>query len=376
MADRTDRRSGPLVSLPASGGIDAIGSGGELAAVGRALEPLTSALALLDSDLRIVLANPAFARMTSAASEEELRGRALASVPSSRWRGADLQSAVESQLYPPQGAAISIAATRPGEAPLSVRAHLLGTGRRGAAVVVMEIRSDEPSPETRDAIAEYERRIRALTLELSQVEERERRLLARDLHDGLSQALILASMRLGELRDRLGSDGGVQATVREIEGVVREAHDDLACLTFRLSPPPLRDGTLAEALRWVAGETGRRFGLEVDVALDADAVEPVDDEVRAELLRAARELLINVAKHSGVQQASVEVAARDGRVALTVADRGAGFEPSEVTEPRFGLVSIRQRAVELGGELRLESAPGRGTRATLALPRHRWGARP
>ena len=144
-------------------------------------------------------------------------------------------------------------------------------------------------------------------------------------------------------------------------------------LTVELSPPVLETQGLGPALEGLGRQLGERLGLEVEVSAGAHAG-PHARQLRLLLFEAVREMLLNVAKHSGVKRAQVRLS-RHGREQLkvTVSDRGGGFEPKGLAVDGwngFGLVSIRERLRYFGGHLEIDAAPGRGSRFTLVGPRH------
>jgi len=216
-----------------------------------------------------------------------------------------------------------------------------------------------------DELREARDRLRASTSEALLSEDRERRNLAVDLHDGLSQLLTLASMKLGLLRKSL--DGrGLDPGVREVEQLLTEARERSESVTFQLCPPVLHDVGLPEAAQWLADDLGRRYGL--NITLDDDGQRwPLDEVTRISLFRSLRELLINVAKHAQTSRADVRLWGEGRLMMMSVEDQGAGFD-HEVIPPGFGLFSIRQRLNHLDGDIQIDSAPDAGTRIVVVAP--------
>ncbi len=214
--------------------------------------------------------------------------------------------------------------------------------------------------------------LRALAAELAQTEQRERRRLARVLHDHVQQLLAAACLQVGWMkRDAAGER--MQATVQGVDSILREAIQACRSLAVDLSPPLLHEAGLAGALSWLGSRMREQHGLNVQVRSDSRA-EPAAEEMRFLLFEGVRELLFNVAKHAGVQEARVTlIRTRDGQARITVRDEGRGFDagllskrrPDEVT---FGLFSIRERLAHVGGRMTVESAPGQGTTVTLTAP--------
>jgi PAS domain S-box-containing protein len=210
-----------------------------------------------------------------------------------------------------------------------------------------------------------ERELRSLTRELLLVEERERRQLAQDLHDGLGQTLTLAIMRLAMLREAL--DPTQQRTAAGIESLLCEAQESSTSLSFRLSPPLLYDMGFVPAVQWLCDDIERSYGVKVELD-DDDRPKTLDDQIRAVVFRCTRELLINVAKHAGTPAARVSIRRTRDHLHVIVADDGVGFDPGKLAAGGFGVASVRERLHHVGGRLSIDSRPGAGTTAAISAP--------
>jgi signal transduction histidine kinase len=201
------------------------------------------------------------------------------------------------------------------------------------------------------------------------LEERER--LARDLHDSVTQSLYGASL-YAEAAGRALADGEVEpavANLEELRGTIQEAQAEMRLLLFELRPPLLEEQGLTGALRSRLNAVEVRAGLVT--SFEGEAAPRLPAEIEQELFRIAQEGLNNVLKHAHATRVSVRLDVSDGRIALEIADNGLGFEPSLGGGGGFGLASLQQRAERLGGTLRLDSAPGSGTRVCVEVPRRR-----
>ena len=211
-----------------------------------------------------------------------------------------------------------------------------------------------------------------LTMEVTLAEERERHMLAQDLHDDLGQVLAVAKLKLTTLEEPRGADWGSQLQqIREIEKMIDQANQSVRSLSLQLSPPVLHQLGLVPALEWLAEEMQRSRGLAVQVRNDSQD-KPLDQAASFMLFRAVRELLINVAKHAGVARADVALEVVDGKLILSVADNGVGFDAGKSVVPSagggYGLFSVRERISHIGGEVQIDSRPGDGTVVVLILP--------
>jgi signal transduction histidine kinase len=144
-------------------------------------------------------------------------------------------------------------------------------------------------------------------------------------------------------------------------------------MTWQLSPPVLYEVGLVAALRWLAGDMERRYGLRVTVEDEGECA-GLDETTRISLFRSVSELLINVAKHAKIDQASVCVSNWVKDIVIVVEDPGVGFDPSS-NASEYGLFSVRERLHHLGGILAISSRPGEGTKVTLLVPRNTAGSK-
>jgi signal transduction histidine kinase len=212
-----------------------------------------------------------------------------------------------------------------------------------------------------------EEELSTLSRRLIQAQEAERALIARDLHDDVTQRMAVLAIELGRVES--SAPGGVQSgTLRKVrEGLVRLS-EDIHSLAYRLHPSVLEELGLLEALRTECERRGRHGGI--DVALDLDPVPAaVAKDAALCLYRVAQEALTNVARHARAQTASVTLRQVDGGLLLAVRDDGVGFDPGESRgRGRLGLVSMRERLRLVNGTLDVESAPGQGTVIVAWVP--------
>ena len=219
----------------------------------------------------------------------------------------------------------------------------------------------------------YQKQLRDLASEISLTEERERKRIAIELHDQITQNLILFKINLGKLR---GEDlpAELSKPLDEIYKHLDRTIDDMRSLTFDLASPTLYELGLEAAVReCLSEEVQQKHGIKTEFEDDARP-KPLDDDVCALLYRAVRELLINVVKHAQAKHVKVSISRDDDNVKICVGDDGIGFEPSLNNSGYghrvggFGLFSIRERLSCFGGTVEIDSERGRGTRITLIMP--------
>jgi PAS domain S-box-containing protein len=241
------------------------------------------------------------------------------------------------------------------------------TRRKQAEEVVERARA-----ELEVRVTERTAQLRALTAELIQSEERERRRIARLLHDDLQQLLMAAKLHVEIARGR-PEGKPLAGELRQIEEMIAESGAAARELSHELSPSILHEYGLVAGLRWLGRWMHEKHGLTVRVVgtTAPDAVEP---EVAVLLFQSVRELLFNVVKHAGVKRASVRIGSTpDGGIEIRVSDKGRGVKtpPTRVGRPArtgFGLFSVRERIEFLGGRMEIESTPGRGCCFRLSAP--------
>jgi signal transduction histidine kinase len=212
------------------------------------------------------------------------------------------------------------------------------------------------------------KQLQALSVELREAEEQERRRVAELLHGDLQQMLAAARLQLDQACRKLPSSPILMDVLQMLEASIEKTRR----LAYELSPPVLDQLGLAAALEWLARQMIEQFGLQV--YLDCDGSRRLEHS-RQEvfIFHTAQELLLNTVKHAETKSAHVAFSAADGCFTLTVSDRGKGFNPAVLDSAKrspnaFGLLSIRERAAYNGGRFEIESAPGRGSRFTLRIP--------
>jgi PAS domain S-box-containing protein len=220
------------------------------------------------------------------------------------------------------------------------------------------------------SLLKYQSQLKSLASELRTTEERQRRRIASDLHDGVGQALALAQAKLVELTSCPKSEAN-RKTLGEVLDLVKQAIAGSRSLAYDLSPPILYDLGLEPALDWLAEKLGREYPLVVHFQQSGPAV-ALDADVRATLFRAVWELLNNVYKHARTDQAWVTLTRKASELAIRVEDRGVGFLLPETSGGAgiggLGVFSIRERMESLGGYMLIDTEPGKGTVVTLHIP--------
>jgi signal transduction histidine kinase len=206
-----------------------------------------------------------------------------------------------------------------------------------------------------------------------QVQEEERKRIARELHDGIGQTFTALALGLSGVEEMMPRDVNLaRAQVSNLKELSTRAIAEMRHLVADLRPAQLDDLGLVPALHWLADEWRDRLSIDVHVQVIGRR-HRLSPEVETVLFRIAQEALTNVAKHAHAQQAIVKLAFRQDQIELAVQDDGVGMTPEQVARLQarhqgWGLAGIQERASLVGGTFDIDSAPGRGTRLTIHIP--------
>lgn len=201
----------------------------------------------------------------------------------------------------------------------------------------------------------------------------ERRRLARELHDSVSQELYGITLGVQSARHFIESDAPYATESLDYAlSLARACQADMRALLFVLHPEELESAGLVEALTHHATAVGSRYDLAVDLNLCAEPALPLD--AREALYRIAQEALYNIVKHAQAQRVTLRLYQADESVILEIEDDGVGFNPTAAFPGHLGLHSMRERAQRLGGTMEIKSTPAWGTSVCVSLPMLKPGA--
>jgi signal transduction histidine kinase/ActR/RegA family two-component response regulator len=215
-------------------------------------------------------------------------------------------------------------------------------------------------------LAEKTAQMRHLTGELILSEQKERRRMARILHDHLQQLLVSAKYRVGSLSRT--DEPAVRTAAQEVDELLSEVIEVTRSMTSELNPPIVHEGGLRSGLEWLVNFMAAQSGLSVQLNMKED-FRDLDDNLKILSFEATRELLSNSVRHGKAQSAKVMANRAEGNMLeILVTDQGIGFDPALLKKNEFGLFRIQNRLELIGGKLEIESAPGRGARFRILAP--------
>jgi signal transduction histidine kinase len=214
--------------------------------------------------------------------------------------------------------------------------------------------------------------LRELSARLMQLQDDERRRLARELHDSVGQTLAALGMNLAAVGNDIERLTKTVNTVNDSAALVRELSQEVRTISHLLHPPLLDEAGLASALRWSIDGFAQRSNIKVDLEFPADFGR-LDRESETAIFRTVQECLTNIHRHSESPTARIRITSSDGQICVEIEDRGKGipaekqFEMASTGTPGVGMRGMRERLRQLGGSLDIHSN-SKGTLVVARLP--------
>lgn len=213
---------------------------------------------------------------------------------------------------------------------------------------------------------EDQRELESLSARLVEIQEEERRRIARELHDAVGQTLSALLVDVGRLLSDLSPEQQeLRTTLESVKGLGEATLASTRNIMLLLRPSMLDDLGLMPTLRWQARETSRRTGISVELTAGDQEME-LPDSYRTTIYRVVQEALHNASRHSGAKRVTVLVREEAERILVIVQDDGKGFDPR--TTKGMGLLGMQERVAHLNGKFSVHSEPGQGTIVQVELP--------
>jgi PAS domain S-box-containing protein len=221
--------------------------------------------------------------------------------------------------------------------------------------------------------------LRVLSMRMMQMQDEDRRRIARDLHDSAGQLLAALGMELASLNRRaaaLSSELGED--INSSLQLVQQLTQEIRTASYLLHPPLLDDAGLSGALRWYVAGLSKRSGIAITLELD-EALGRLPRDLEAAVFHIVQESLMNIHRHSGSKTATLRIARSDGRLFLDIEDEGSGIPADKLREIQtqgsgVGIAGMRERVLHFNGDIRITSV-STGTRIAVTFPVEPGGAR-
>jgi PAS domain S-box-containing protein len=224
-----------------------------------------------------------------------------------------------------------------------------------------------------ELVRKSEENLRALNVQLVNVQEDERKKLAQELHDDVSQTLFAMKMNLDVTMKNLPTDleklEYTKNRLDDTEDLLSQTIDRIRNLTTDLRPSMLDDFGLTPALTWYIDNFSKRTDIKVYLTTK-NFKGRLSSEIETTLYRIIQEALINVAKHAKATEVWILLSRKNSTVSLSLQDNGIGFDTKKITFPkdRLGLFSIKERVRLLNGEFDIRSKANKGTKLSVRIP--------
>jgi two-component system, NarL family, sensor histidine kinase UhpB len=222
-------------------------------------------------------------------------------------------------------------------------------------------------------LEERNNQLRALSERAITAQEDERKSIARSLHDDTGQALSMLIINLERLENRLPmGEAELRSKLESSRILASGILKELRKIVYDLRPTILDDLGLVPAIRWYARSVLEANDIQVHLSLPEEAFK-LSNHLSTTLFRIAQEAINNIMRHANARNAEISLVVDQERVNLTVGDDGQGFNPESaagqaIPLQHLGLLGIQERAALVGGEVEVESVPGKGTRLQICVP--------
>lgn len=327
------------------------------------------AIIAADEGSRIVLANPAAARMFGVTAQE------MEGSPLSRFiqapHGADagpLDYFQADGRAGRRGTDYAGTGLRAGGERFAIEGSIVDTAQDGRTVYTIILRDVSERQRVQSKLARSHDQLRQLSSALQTIREEERTHIARELHDDLGQLLASLRMDLSLLTEACGNTPEAMRLIDGMDGNLLTAINSLRRIATNLRPRALDEGGLYFALRGLRDDFVERHGIAC-VLLADEAELRLDDQASTAIFRIVQEALTNIARHAHASQVTMNLYRLNGELLITIRDDGRGIREEDLEKAEsLGLVGMRERVWALQGEITIGTDDTPGTRIDIVLP--------
>jgi two-component system, NarL family, sensor kinase len=334
------------------------------------LDSLEVGVAIAERSGKILYANPRFAELLAGSPCEQVSGVELKNfVLATSW--AQLSDALLQAAHRPTEGQMTVLPSGTGDQRiinLSLTPHDARNGTHTIRIVATEV--TELVAANR-ALKQSEASLQTISARLLQVQDEERRRMARDLHDVTGQELAVCVMSLDNLEKLADTPGAdLKRPICQSAQLLRKVDAEIRTLSYLLHPPLLDEMGLGSALSWFIDGFSKRTGIEVNTEIP-EKLPRLALELETAIFRVVQEALTNVFRHSGSHRAWVSLSAKESHLQVSVEDEGTGFDKKKVgaksKQTGLGIQSMRDRLRTFRGTLEFR-ALGPGTQVVATIP--------
>jgi PAS domain S-box-containing protein len=330
-------------------------------------EAAAQAIFLVDRQGRIVMANPATSAMFGYAPNELIGESIELLIPDHLRRGhvEHRSRYFENPQSRAMGLGLDLRARRRDGSEFAAEISLNSVQSTQGTLAVAFVTDISKRKSDEQAIREQREDLRSLAGRLMTAQDDERRRIARDLHDDLSQRLAFLAMDLGKLATKPSAHELI-ADLRPLQLRAAEAAETVRRISHQLHPSVLDDIGLEAALEQYAEEFEQRSGITTQFT-SRNMPDSLPMEVASSIYHIAQECLRNVSKHSRTETVSVDLEFRDKLLRLTIKDQGIGLDADQ-SDRGIGIVAMKERAHLVNGKISIQSKTGAGTEVSVEVP--------
>ena len=335
------------------------------------LETAAQAIFAADQEGRIQVVNATAERMFGY-KRSEMLGQGIELLIPERFRKRHIEHRTEYVSQPGNrvmGAGLELYGRRKDGTEFPIEVSLSYIEPRDGVTSVAFVSDITDRKLAQDELSRNREQLRALTARLLTAHEQERRVIARNLHDDLTQKVAILGMEIGllsrELPEQLLEP---RRKLDSLGGQIRGLSEDIRKLSHQLHPSALEQAGLEAALRGYCREFAKRHAIQADVTA-RQVPDDLPSQVGASLYYIAQEALQNAARHSGADSVHLHLSVEDDILRLVIIDNGIGFDQTQARgSENLGLVSMEERARLIGGSFEIQSVPKEGTRVRIEVP--------
>ena len=340
------------------------------------LNTVMEGIVSIDEQQHIMIFNPGAERMFGRTAAQMI-GQPLGALVPERFRARHDEQirrfAATGETNRAMGRYSTIFGLRASGEEFPAEATISKSGISPDVLLTVTLRDVSERVQAERALRNYAEQLRQLSRRMFEVEESERRRLARELHDRIGQNVTALSLNLNLVRSELPADTLQKMSPRlnDCESLLYYTAQLVRDIQVDLRPPGLDELGLVAALNEHARQVVGRSSFKVTV-VGTEIAPRLPPATEITLFRIVQEALNNISKHAQATEVTITVKASPDEVIVTIADNGRGFDPAaRPAQPTrsLGMVSMRERAESMGGTLRIESAPSQGSRVNVAAPR-------
>jgi two-component system, NarL family, sensor kinase len=334
------------------------------------LDDLDIGIADATQDGEILYANSRFAKILGRGRGENLAGMNLRNFVAMRDWDALAAALREGAEHPLQGEMKVVEGESGALRTIRLSFSHLTSGKSSTVKIVATEVTELLA--TAEALKQSEASLQSLSARLLQVQDEERRRMARDLHDITGQELAIVIMSLDRLQKAPNEE--LRSSLAEVAGQVRKVESEIRTLSYVLHPPLLDEMGLRSALYWYFEGFSKRTGVEIEAEIPSD-LPRLGLDMETALFRVIQESLTNVVRHSGSRRAWVRLSVNSHHLKISIEDEGTGFDQRRTAASRksgVGVQSMNDRIKLLGGKLEIRSGK-RGTQVVASVPLPRDG---